>query len=144
MPTVDLSNIIPDGCEAIVDASESNDPSFALNALSIPVLDSILCTASWFILEPKALFTKPPTTLRPAPATAPQGPGMAEAILPKPPMALPAPDSSPPEIALPAIPPTRFPAAPSNPPAVVPLANSLPKLPRPAPLPRLFRNPPIP
>nr|DAI58753.1 MAG TPA: hypothetical protein [Crassvirales sp.] len=45
---------------------------------------------------------RPPTTFNPALATAPQGPGIALAISPKPDKTFPAPEDNPPEMSPPA------------------------------------------
>ena len=83
---------------------------------------------SWFILEPNALFASPPTTFRPAPATAPQGPGIALAKLPKLSIVFPTPLDIPPPIAPPTIPPTAV-AAPLRAPDLKPSFNVAPRLP---------------
>ena len=54
-------------------------------------------------------------TFKPVPAIAPQGPGIAEAILPKPPIAFPTSLDIPPPIAPPTIPPTAVEAPLSDP-----------------------------
>ena len=70
------------------------------------MVPSTLAMFSLFILEPNILFVKPPIIFRPAPATAPQGPGMALAKLPKLFIVFPTPLDIPPPIAPPIIPPT--------------------------------------
>mgnify|MGYP006874319188 CR=1 FL=1 len=52
-------------------------------------------------LAPNILLVRPPTTFSAALATAPQGPGIALAILLSPYKAFPTPEDSPPDIALP-------------------------------------------
>ena len=77
----------------------------ARNPLKLFIVFSVLAIFSLFHLVPNAALVIPPNTCNPAPATAPQGPGIALAILEADDIKLPAPVCFPPPIILPAIPP---------------------------------------
>ena len=100
----------------------------ACRLLSLLILPSTSAIFSLFNLEPNILFVKPPSTPKPAEATAPQGPGIALAKPLRLVIALPTSLDIPPPIAPPAI----FPSPPAKPlraPDLKPSTIVAPKLP---------------